>query len=459
MARPSHCNVLELSGSNPRFWRFGVQSSGNVGLSTDRTGNVASDSRRNYAEKSWSALWSPKLNIALLPVDQVFLRVLQLPKCEFDEVQSMVEFQLDRISPLPLTQIVWSIEQVPHKGTTPSDTQTVLVIIASSATVEEHLVKLESSGVMADRMEPPFLHQVLSTDVKGDGIWLHPQNSAQGAFCLIAWWYAGALQTVNIVNLTVPERWGVELGEEIRKGMWAGELEGWMTAPPKWHLVGDQSIADAWLPVLAPLAERPVEHVKALDPLELATASARGAARETTRTNLIPAEHLSRYQQKFVDGLWLRGLGAAFALYIIAVGSYFGWLEYLRWQKNDVEAKVAALEPGVKKIAQMRTQIAILEEQIALRYAALDSLRAVAENLKEGLTLTSLSYRRGSLVLTGKGPSGKDAAVVEFRDALQDAKSNGKPMFGAVDVKNVNNTTPTEFTWGITATINDLSKP
>ncbi len=455
MARPSHCNVQEIAVETPRFWRFGVQSGGNVSLSTDRSGNVAPPARRRYSEKSWNALWQPKLNITLLPVEQVFLRVLQLPKCSFDELFSMVEFQLERISPLPLTQIVWTLDLVPHKGSTPSETQTVLVLIAPRSVVEAQLGALEKAGYMTDRMEPPFLHQLLASDIKDDGIWVHPQTSGENAFCLIAWWYAGTLQAVSLANLTKPEHWAVELGGEVRKGMWAGELEGWLTSPPKWHLVADTATAEAWLPVLKPLSDRPIDVIKPMDAAELATASARGAAKETTRANLVPAEFIARYQQKFVDGLWLRGLGAAFTIYIVAVVLYFGWLEFLRFQKSEVEQKIAVIEPTVKKVQELQARIAIQEQQIALRYAALNSLRAAAETMPDGLTINTLNFSGGNrMSIIGRGDASKADRVADFVEAMNAYKVDDKPIFSSVGPHSTSPSPNNEITWSFLSQLN-----
>jgi hypothetical protein len=454
MARISQCNVLDPAGSR-RFWRFHAGSSGNVSLASDRTGQVTNAAFRRHAAKSWSALWQPRLNLAWLPLEQVFLRVLQLPKCEFDEVLSMVEFQLDRLSPMPLTQIVWTAEIIPHKGATPSETQTVLVLIASRQAVEGQLGRLEGEGYLADRMEPAFLHQLLGTEVKEDGIWVYPQTGEASTFCLAAWWYSGTLQTLNLVHLTAPENWNAELGEEIRKAAWAGELEGWLTGPPKWHLVADAATAEAWLPVLAPLSDRAVDVAKPLDAAELATASARGVAAERTRANLVPVELSTRYHQRFVDSLWIRGLGAVLTLYLMAVVGYFGWLQYLQYEKHNLERQIAELEPTYKKVQEMKARIAVQEQQIALRYAALDCLRAAAENLPQGLTLENFNFSRGSEVtIIGRGGANMADKVADYVEGLGKFQIEGRPFFSSVGPHSSSTMPNNEIRWSFPARIN-----
>ena len=83
--------------------------------------------------KDWSTLFQRKLNIAWLPADQVFLRVVQLPAADRQELLSMVELQLEKLSPMPVAQIVWSMELLPNAT---ENLQPVIVIIAPRDLVE-----------------------------------------------------------------------------------------------------------------------------------------------------------------------------------------------------------------------------------------------------------------------------------------------------------------------------------
>jgi hypothetical protein len=85
-------------------------------------------------------LFQRKLNVACISPDHVFLRVAHLPASSFEETVSMVEFQLEKLSPLAVAQTVWSLQVVPHsKG----NLQTVIVLILARSIVEEFLGRLE----------------------------------------------------------------------------------------------------------------------------------------------------------------------------------------------------------------------------------------------------------------------------------------------------------------------------
>ena len=243
MARWHSANVLQVASDAKRLWQFTVR--GNTpNLSREESKLPTEPLPAKLVGKDWQTLYKPKLNIAWLPSDRAFLRVLQLPPAEtLAETASMVELQLEKISPLPATQIVWTFEVLPKRE---GQAQTVIVVIAARNTVEEFLGKLEAESYLADRLEVPFIDQLLATKITGDGVWVFPGAGVDENNCLIVWWYGGVLQNVSLQHLPPPEERGAFLSEQISQMTWAGELEGWITSPPRRHLVarivhGDQS--------------------------------------------------------------------------------------------------------------------------------------------------------------------------------------------------------------------------
>jgi len=78
----------------------------------------------------------------------------------------------------------------------------------------------------------------------GDGVWLFP--SAQGDSVLIAWQYGEAIQSLTLLPLPAGPDRGALLKAHIEQIAWAGEMEGWLTAPPRIHLVAGKAEAEAW---------------------------------------------------------------------------------------------------------------------------------------------------------------------------------------------------------------------
>lgn len=114
MAGIDSCNVLDQTRDSRRLWRF-TAGGGQVKKSSEFSGLPSDPLPRKQFTKGWSSLWHKSVNIAWLPPDQAFIAAVKVPKTDSDEeLRTMIEFQLERISPLPITQIVWGFEKVPH---------------------------------------------------------------------------------------------------------------------------------------------------------------------------------------------------------------------------------------------------------------------------------------------------------------------------------------------------------
>src|SRR5208283_2001125 len=123
MARWHSCNILQIAPDANRLWQFDAKGGGFV-LNREHQGPSLPS---RFVAKSWSSLWQPRLNVAWLPPENVFLRVIELPKTPFEETLAMVELQLEKLSPLPVAQVVWMIHVLPSSA---ADLQSVIVVIA-----------------------------------------------------------------------------------------------------------------------------------------------------------------------------------------------------------------------------------------------------------------------------------------------------------------------------------------
>ena len=88
------CNVLDSSPAERHLWQFLVEKD-DVKVEKELAVPGSEPLPVEIVEKDWHELYQPKLNIAWLPADQVFLRVVQLPLVDRQELLSMLEFQLE----------------------------------------------------------------------------------------------------------------------------------------------------------------------------------------------------------------------------------------------------------------------------------------------------------------------------------------------------------------------------
>ncbi len=413
MPRWDSCNLIQAGLNGSRVWQFNK----NLSLNREHTAKAGETLPPGLSVKSWGALFQKKMNVAWLPPEHVFIRAAQFPPATPAETRTMVELQLEKLSPIPVTQAVWSLYLLPSAK--PDGLQTVILIVAERNAVEKFLGQLEGQGFMADRLELPMLDQLLATKVEGEGAWIFPEspNSA-----LVAWWYGGTLQSVGLISVGLGENRAASLKDQLVHMAWAGELDGWITSPPDWHLVADAAAAGEWESPLREGLGTPVKTLAPVAPADLAARTAKRVAESTDDLNLLPPEFAKRYQQQFVDRLWMRGLGAVLGLYLIGCLIFFVAAGVFDHQTAQQEQTVAEHCYDYTNSLQLKARFDILKDRQALRFAALDSWEAVAEKIPSGVTVDSMNFNDGKRVmLTGTAPSAQVNDVIDFSGNVRKA--------------------------------------
>jgi hypothetical protein len=430
MARLHSCNVLHTGAEGRRLWQF--QAQGNFELTREHVSPDGESLPGGVARKSWGALWQPRLNVAWLPAESVFFRVAHLPPSSFAETLSMVEMQLEKLSPIPVGQMVWSVHLLPQQSGLPNDLQTLIVVFVERKLVEEFLGQLEGQGYLADRLELRALDQLSVANVTENGAWIYPGLCGTHNTALVAWWYNGKLQNLNTLTLPTAGDRAVSLKEQLSQMAWAGELEGWLTSLPHWTLVADDEAVAEWETPLRRGLDAPIHLVNPLKPVELAARTARRAAQADARSNLIPPDYATRYRNQYVDRLWIRGLLAVGALYLLGVAIYFSAVGVQEFRVSRLESKVEGMGPTYTNAIQLRERYQVLKTRQELKFAALDCWKVTAELLPESAQLDRFNFSEGrKLALNGTAPADAVNAVIGFYGAMQKATLNGQPMFDA----------------------------
>ena len=424
--RLNACNVLDCTRDHQQFWRF-TPSGRSVKLvevydDPDPHALIPIQHTRRDA----SQMWDPHCqNDAWLPMEKVFFRVLQLPMCDPDELEGMVELQLEKISPLPVSQVVWTFETVPPSPGTALDQQVVVVILASRAMVEDQIGQLESIGYRPDRLEVPVLRQVLAARDEArdvDGAWVYPRVINDRPVCLVAWWVGGELRNINVAHLTSAEHLN-ELTEHLTASAWAAEQEGWAPSAWQWHLVADRKLAEQWLPLLNEWAGQGVQPHDPPETASLAAACAHSAARPLEEANLLPPEYRDRFHRDDVDRVWLNVAGWMLAIYALFVGLYFYFLGDVREEAEKAKKGREGLETEVADLTVQEEYFEKKREYDELRKKALECMYAVAVSLPRDMQLLTMNFNDGknskqNLTVSGIVPTDLDQLVATFKDEM-----------------------------------------
>lgn len=420
------CNVLQNVPPLCRLWRFAINN-GEVSLAAHQEFIPGQAFPSQSVQRGWGDLWRPRLNVAWLPADQVYLRVVHLPKGDPGELRPMIELQLEKLSPAPVNQVVWTYQPVPHPE---PDQQSAIVIIADRGSVESYLGGLEDRGYLADRLELPWLHHVLAGRPTSDQTCIYLITRDAVLLCLTAWWYDQTLQYVELFQLDNTDSAPSRVVDQLVRVGWAGEIEGWLTVPPRWRLTASSDDIESWEPRLREKLGDDLETEVVPDLADLAHTAARRSVRGESTANLMPAEHQARYRQQFVDRLWMRGLGALILVYLFFVLLFFAGVKFLEHQEGRLRAELAAISGSYTNALELKERVRVFTEQAELKYAALNSLRVTAELLPPEIMLTSFAFSGGrSLRLTGTVAPGQKERVTEYNTDLKNATIDDIPLF------------------------------
>lgn len=392
---------------------------------------IAADAKlpAGFTTRGWRQLVSPSVNVGLLPSEEVFIRVVQLPTDDPAEVPSMLEWQIEKLSPVPPAQVVWSYELFPSAD---ANSTTVIVLMAERRAVEKVLGRLEEQGFQADRLVLPQLSRLRAMDFPGDGTWVVPDSGANAASCLVAWYYDGALRHVAMLSLGADGEWTETLPRELRHQAWSAEIEGWLKVEPVFRIVSTGEHADRWAILAERLGECEVIEGSHLGGDSLACRIA-GDASNGHGANLMLDDVAARYRQRFLDGLWVKAVGAAIVIYMLGVAVYFGALEYAKHKRDGFASEVESLGGSYTNALQLKEQIAVLDKQERLKFAALDSWMSVVQALPAELYFRQIRFDSGrTLTISGGAPARSATQVTGYKEALERIVIDERPLFASV---------------------------
>lgn len=420
------CNVLRIGRTAHQLWHFDVRRGRPVLDSRVETGPEA-PLPTQLVGKNWRGLLQPRLNVAWLPPESVYLRVLRLPSGPAQELFSMVELQLEKLAPLPVSQIVWAVHAL-EPG--PDGLVPVIVMIAERDAVEAVLGSLEEMGYMADRLELPVIDLLLAVRPDTDAVCVFPAAAESPETVFLAWWADGTLRHLNMLRVPADPTRAEVFRHQFMQTLMAGEFEGWFRAPRKIVLVASNEQAEQWRSIMPEIPGCPVEVVPPPKAEDLAAASAYRAVQSAESAGLLPGEYAVRYRQQFIDSLWMRGLGVVLGAYTALVLLYMAAVQLTAMKVAAVERQVAELGPAYTNVLSLEARYNVLKERQELKFAALDCWRTIVELLPEGLVLQALDFSDGHrLRVDGTAPADLVGRILDFNEAVRKVQQNGRPMF------------------------------
>jgi hypothetical protein len=125
-----------------------------------------------------------------------------------------------------------------------------------------------------------------------------------------------------------------------------------------------------------------------------------------------------------------------------------------------VKSEVAGVSNTYTNVLRLRERVQVLQEQLNLKYAALDCWKVASELLPADFNLINLQFGRGgTLQIIGTAPAGQEQKVIDYNEAIRGATIDGKRLFKDVSPPNFPSRTGAQVVnWNFDCTLN-LSEP
>lgn len=425
------CNLLAIQADRLHLWRFYRGSKGlSLAQHLDEELGFALPAR--HVDKSWKQVFQPRLNIAWTSKDLVYLKVAHLPTDNPDEVGDMLELQIEQLSPIPLSQLVWTYEIYDSQV---ENQITVCLFMAEARRLDHLLDEMESHGFQPDSALPPQLAQIWAIETPEDTrVYIFPEKTESGVSCFSAWFSKNTLQFLQNFSAGPEEPWEDRFLKRFQECAWAGEMEGWLEEEPRITLAADEAIQPEWKALLGGAVNSPIDIQEVGDEDSRVSRCVEKVSKSEFRSNLLPAERHTRYRDRFVDGVFISSAIAAVAVYAICLVGYFAVLKLADLKQAKIDSQIAATAPYYTNTLQLGERIDITERQLRLRYAALDCWSKVVSATPDELTFRKFDFQKGeTLVLSGEAAPG--TTLTEFIDNLRALKIDEKPLFSDVQLQ------------------------
>ena len=364
-----------------------------------------------------------------LPASQVVTRVMKLPLQDPVELAGAVALQVDKFSPFPVEQMVYSYE-VLAQG---EEETTVLIAISQRTSVGAWGDALRQTGADIVRVDSAALGQwhVLQTEAVPDAKRRESFLLVDEDEIVLITHDGGTLLSVS--GLGQPEDFAdpalcADLAEEVARILMETDAENGPGHEPVLFLAAAQgreplgALADA---LKAAVGIAVAEYRGKAFP-DAAAGVLQRSMRMGDRAilNLVPAEWVrDAASLRLRNTLIVVGCGVLGLWLLLLAG---GW-GYLAWQRarleNLREAEQQWLRPA-NVVRGMRLQVNLIDRYRDRSQSALESLREISSIQPQGVDLISFTYRKGEgIELIGEADSG--ALVLQFNQRLNESEVFG----------------------------------
>lgn len=395
----------------PRAWAGVFFSRAGLELATARgqTGSVSDASElRDRLD--------PRLHRIATAVacEHVLCETVKLPTAEPGELKQMLDLQIDRLTPLPLEEVVYGFQPL-----SVADGQTeMLVAIARKEVVNERVGALEAVGLPAEVVSLDVLAVFRDLVARG----ALPQDDNLNALVFVS---DPAMNVIihsrgrpvavrSILCVAEAAR------EELQRTLLAAQAEqtrgalGEVAFMP-WGV--DRGAACEQLARVWGATGRRLPEIPGLSPASSLCAESAAAA-EQTRLNLLPDEWRQRRRAARLRRQLTRAAMIAGSVYVAGLLVFLALLFVRQSRLSHLRAQANALRPQYAEARRMHSELVAMQKQLDTTYSSLEVLREVTTLMPGNLKLNSFQFKKDQSV-TLRGQSQAAAAAIDFQSRLE----------------------------------------
>lgn len=354
-----------------------------------------------------------------LPSSHLLMRMLELPSTRPDELKSMVELQMDQISPFPVDQLTVSYE-VLHKTENHSR---VLAVAAQRKTVD----------ALGDLFKAQHVY-IRSLDAEVLAWWslliAYGQVPCQGRVVLILEEHTEfsmivvdegvpvCFRSLELFHNFTDEAVMREIADEIRYTLLSLEAEYGAHDTYAMEIWSESGLPEPLVAMLTAQCGGTVNlhELSSIPPVSEGLAL-RTSERRLHHAELVPREWIELQRRKrlmkiatvasiAVLSIWLAVITITGAVFTVQQASY-----------NRVRKEASLYEGPARSAQAAREEMLSLEKYADRSRSALECLHAVTAALPDGVELASFTYKKGDAVSL-RGSSDRAEAVYDFFQRL-----------------------------------------
>ncbi len=370
----------------------------------------------DYAHKISSKISEPAT--LAIPTSRLILRTSRFPTTDVSELASMSLNQMEKDAPLPLDEMVCSFEVLSSEETNS--------LVLSASTPVSYIDEISAiAGLNLSRIEriDARILGLLKTLVGTRAIGNLPREvvvAEEGPSITMVILDSGKPVSIRSIGLMASLDAKNLLNTTLLALMQIQQEHGMAEITRVVCFSDSPKLQDA----VTALADSRGWTIKMISPKSVSPA-AFGAAQRTVEgagMNLFPDSWRTKLAEAKFRTMFRYSILAGAALWLLAVGWFYGWPSLLDQRTKSLTAEVKRHESDETKVVDLRNRIGIIDRYSDRTFSPMEALLEVAIALPQGIELSSFRFNGTKNQTLVEGRSNVSTLVYDFMDRLKTSK-------------------------------------